>query len=109
MATWSAANIEKGLSVYSADQHRLGRVVAVYPESVRVRRGPLFFWTDRFYPYTAIAERQGQRLTLTMRASEAEDQQWRKRPDYEKHPGDVLQTFYDRGHGVEDPLDPDEG
>ncbi|RAQ94437.1 hypothetical protein [Thermogemmatispora tikiterensis] len=109
MTNWNAADIEKGLSVYSADQHRLGQVVAIYPESLRVRRGPLLFWTDRFYPYTAIATRQDQRLILKMSASEAGEGQWRKRPAYGKHPGDVLQTFYDRGHGVEDPFDPEQG
>ncbi|MBX5449773.1 hypothetical protein [Thermogemmatispora sp.] len=107
MKTWSASDIEKGLKVYSADEHHLGQVVAVYPDSVRVRRGPLFFWTDRFYPYTAIAGRQGRSVILKMSAAEARDEQWRKRPAYEQHPGDVLQTFYDRGHGVEDPLDPE--
>jgi hypothetical protein len=40
-----------------------------------------------------------------MDAENANQLEWKKRPDYEHHLWDPLELFYDRGHGVHDPFD----
>ncbi|HLG63811.1 MAG TPA: hypothetical protein VKY19_17855 [Ktedonosporobacter sp.] len=44
-------------------------------------------------------------MQLSMSAGEVNEKEWEVRPDYEDHPGDPLQLFYDRGHGIHDPFD----
>jgi hypothetical protein len=104
MPQWDQHTIHKHMHVISADNKEVGHVADVYEDSFLVRKG-IFFTSDRYIPYSAIANADNQRVQLTMDADEVKDKEWTIRPDYEKHPGDPLQHFYDRGHGVEDPFD----
>ncbi|MBO0778612.1 MAG: DUF2171 domain-containing protein [Ktedonobacteraceae bacterium] len=97
-------DIHKHMRVYSADQRDLGHVADVYEDSFLVRKG-IFFLSDRYIPYSAIATITGEQVQLTMSAAEANDKEWSKRPDYEEHLGDPTQLMYDRGHGVHDPFE----
>ncbi len=101
---WNQSDVQKHMEVYSADDQKLGHVAEVYQDSFLVRKG-IFFLTDRYIPYSAIRSIDNKRVQLTMEAEDARDREWKKRPAYEKHPGDVLQHFYDRGHGVQDPYE----
>ncbi len=60
---------------------------------------------DRYFPYSAIATVEDDRVHLTMDAEAAKLLEWKKQPDYEHHFGDPLQLFYDPGHGAHDPFD----
>jgi hypothetical protein len=104
MPDWTQKDIHPHMHVYSFDNQDLGHVAKVYEDSFQVDKGILFS-KDRYFPYSAIASVENDRVQLTMRADEAKDKEWEKRPDYEDHPGDPLQLFYDRGHGVSDPFD----
>lgn len=104
MPNWSQQNVHKHMHVYSSDNQDLGHIAEVYEDSFLVEKG-LFFHTDRYFPYSAIANVDNDRVQLTLAAEDAKMKEWTKRPDYEDHPGDPLQLFYDRGHGVQDPFD----
>lgn len=104
MGKWSQQDVQKRMSVYSADSEHIGHVAEVYEEAFLVHKG-FFFASDRYFPYNIIARLEGERLELTLNSEEARDRQWEKRPDYEDHLGDPTQLFYDRGHGVHDPYD----
>lgn len=106
MPDWSQQNVHKHMHVYSSDNQDLGHIAEVYEDSFLVEKG-LLFHTDRYFPYSAIATVDNDRVQLTMSAEDAKMKEWTKRPDYEDHPGDPIQLFYDRGHGVQDPFDED--
>lgn len=110
MPTWSQHDLRKHMHIYSSDNINIGHIAEVYEDSFEVHKGYIFP-TNRYIPYSAIASVEGDRVQLTMSAEEAKQKEWQVRPDYEGHPGDPLQLFYDRGHGVHDPFDetnPDE-
>jgi hypothetical protein len=104
MPQWSQKDVHPHMHVISSDQKEIGHIADVYEDSFLVRKG-ILFTSDRYIPYSAIANAENDRVQLTMEAAEVKDKEWTMRPDYEKHPGDPLQLFYDRGHGVEDPFD----
>ena len=104
MPRWSQQDLHKHMHVYSSDDQDLGHIAEVYEDSFLIHKG-FFFPKDRYIPYSAIASVEGDRVQLLMNAEEAKQKEWGKRPDYEDHPGDPLQLFYDRGHGVHDPFD----
>ncbi len=105
MPQWSQKDVHKHMHVVSADDQDVGHIAEVYEDSFLVHKG-YFFPADRYIPYSAIDSVQSDKVRLTMSADEVKDKEWEKRPDYEEHPGDPLQLFYDRGHGVSDPFDP---
>jgi len=92
------------MSVYSADDQKLGQVAQAYEDSFLVHKG-LFFPKDRYFPYSAIATVEDERIHLLMNADEAKQLEWEKRPDYQHHLDDPVQLMYDRGHGIHDPFD----
>ena len=104
MPAWSARNLHSSMRVYTSDGQKLGHIAKAYEDSFLVHKGYLFP-TDRYIPYSAIASIENDRVQLIMSADEAKQKEWEKRPDYEHHPGDPTQLFYDRGHGVHDPFD----
>lgn len=104
MPRWSQHDLRTHMKVLSADSQDLGHVAHVYEDSFLVHKG-LFFPTNRYIPYSAIASLSENQVQLSMSAAEARLKEWEKRPDYEHHPGDPTQLFYDRGHGVHDPFD----
>ncbi|MBV9232257.1 MAG: DUF2171 domain-containing protein [Chloroflexi bacterium] len=104
MANWNQQDIHKHMNVYSSDNNDLGHIAEVYEDSFLIHKG-FFFPKDRYIPYSAIASVENDRVHLLMSSDEAKDAEWDKRPDYEDHPGDPLQLFYDRGHRVHDPFD----
>jgi hypothetical protein len=93
------------MHVYSSDNQNIGHVAAVYEDSFLIHKG-IIFSKDRYFPYSAIASIDEDKVQLKIDAAEAKDIEWEKRPDYEEHLGDPTQLFYDRGHGVQDPFDP---
>ncbi len=104
MPTWSARDLHSSMQVNTSDGQKLGHIAKVYEDSFLVHKG-YFFPTDRYIPYSAIASIENDRVQLNMSADEAQQKEWEKRPDYERHLGDPTQLFYDRGHGVHDPFD----
>ena len=104
MAGWTQANLHSHMQVYSVDNQDLGHVAEVFEDSFLIHKG-FFFPKDRYIPYSAIQSIENDKVTLTMSAAETQDAEWGKRPDYEAHPGDPTQLFYDRGHGVDDPYE----
>lgn len=104
MAEWNQHNVHKHMHVFSSDQKDLGHIEEVYEDSFKMGKG-LIFSTHRYIPYNAIASVNNSGVQLLMRAEEANNKEWEVRPDYEEHPGDPTQLFYDRGHGVHDPFD----
>ena len=104
MPDWSQQDIHPQMRVYTSDDQELGHVAKVYEDSFLVHKG-LFFPTDRYIPYSAIASVANDRIDLVLNTEDAKLKQWEKRPDYENHLDDPLQLFYDRGHGVSDPFD----
>lgn len=104
MAQWSQKDIAKHMRVISTDQHEVGHVAEVYEDSFLIHKG-YFLPKDRYIPYSAIAQVDGDGIHLTMSADEIKDKEWSVRPDYEDHPGDPLQHFYDKGHGLPDSFD----
>jgi hypothetical protein len=104
MPTWNQHSIHKHMHVFSADQQDLGHVTEVYEDSFRLHKGFLFT-KDRYFPYNTIASVDKDRIYLNLSADRAQETLWEKRPDYEDHPGDPTQLFYDRGHGIPDPFD----
>jgi hypothetical protein len=103
MAQWSQKDVQKHMHVLSADNQDVGHVAEVYEDSFLIHKG-YFFPKDRYIPYSAIATISDDDVHLTFSADEAKDKEWEIRPAYEKHPGDPLQHFYDRGHGIPDPF-----
>lgn len=104
MAQWSQKDVQKHMHVTSADNQDVGHIAKVYEDSFLIHKG-LFLSKDRYIPYSAIATVGSNGVRLTMSADEVKDKEWEMRPAYEKHPGDPLQHFYDRGHGIPDPFD----
>ena len=105
MPDWNQQNLHTHMQVYSSDNQDLGHVGHIYEDSFQIQKG-FIFHTDRYIPYGAIATVENDRVQLLMSKDEVtENTEWGKRPNYEDHPGDVLQLFYDRGHGVHDPYD----
>ncbi len=102
--TWSQHDLQKHMHVYSSDGKDVGRIEDVYEDSFKVQKG-LLPLGDRYFPYSAIASVDNDRVQLLMTADETQEREWEKRPDYEDHPGDPTQLMYDRGHGVHDPFD----
>ncbi len=107
MAQWNQDNLHKDMSVYSSEAKKLGHIAEIYQDSFLIHKG-FFFKKDRYIPYSAIAKINDDGVQLTMSADEANQMEWKVRPDYENHPGDPTQLFYDRGHGVHDPFDESE-
>lgn len=104
MPDWTQQDIHPHMHVYSSDNQDLGHIAEIYEDSFLVHHG-YFFPTDRYMPYSAVANVDNDRVTLTMNAANAKMQEWDKRPDYEKHLWDPTQLNYDRGHGVQTPFD----
>ena len=105
MPEWNQHNLHAHMHIYSSDGQDLGHVAHIYEDSFQLQKG-LIFHKDRYIPYSAIASVENDRVQLLMSKEEVNDNpEWGKRPDYEDHPGDPLQLFYDRGHGVHDPFD----
>jgi hypothetical protein len=104
METWNQHSLHKHMAVYASEDTKIGHVAEIYEDSFLVRKG-IFFLDDRYIPYNAIQQVDGDTVRLQLTANEAQSQEWRKRPDYENHLGDPTQLFYDRGHGVHDPFD----
>jgi hypothetical protein len=104
MPQWNQKDVHPHMQVISSDNKEVGHIADVYEDSFLVRKG-ILFTSDRYIPYSAIANAENDRVQLTMEADEVKDKEWTMRPDYEKHPGDPLQIFYDRGHGVDDPFE----
>ncbi len=103
MAEITQAHLHKHMQVYAADHTDLGHITEIYEDSFEVHKGLL--GKHRYFTYSTIASLEGENVTLKLSTEEAEKLLWQKRPDYEDHPGDPLQIFYDRGHGVHDPFD----
>lgn len=106
MANWTKNNIHKHMAVYDSSNSKVGHVEEIFDDSFLVRKG-LLLHRDRYIPYAAIASIEENRVALTMSKDEINDKEWNVRPAYEEHPGDPLQLMYDRGHGVQDPFDPE--
>jgi hypothetical protein len=104
MANWTQNDIHQHMKVYDRDNHSLGSVEKVYEDSFLIQKG-LIFHKDRYIPYSAITSIDNDHITLNMSQDEVQQLEWKIRPDYEEHPGDPTQLFYDRGHGVQDPFD----
>ncbi|GCE06856.1 DUF2171 domain-containing protein [Dictyobacter aurantiacus] len=104
MASFTQQNVHKHMSVYSSDNDKLGHVGDVYEDSFKVHKG-FIFTQDRYIPYSAIEQIEGDTIHLQLTSDEAQAKEWTKRPDYEDHLGDPTQLMYDRGHGVRDPFD----
>lgn len=104
MHHWDQHDIQTSMRVYTSDHQELGHIAHVFEDSFLVHKG-FFFPTDRYIPYSAIAEVKDNAVFLTMDLEEAKGKEWEKRPDYEHHLGDPTQLFYDRGHGIHDPFD----
>ncbi len=107
MAQWSQQDVRKHMHVLSADNQDVGHIAEVYEDSFLIHKG-YFFAKDRYIPYSAIAAIGSNGVHLSLPADEVKEKEWEMRPAYEKHPGDPLQLFYDRGHGVSDPFDPED-
>jgi hypothetical protein len=101
---WTQQDLHVHMTVYSADDQKLGQVANIYEDSFQVREGHIIH-KNRYYPYSAIATVDKETIHLTMNEDEAKQLEWEKRPDYEDHQGDPLQLMYDRGHGIHDPFD----
>ncbi|MBE3559618.1 MAG: DUF2171 domain-containing protein [Ktedonobacteraceae bacterium] len=97
-------DIHRHMHVYSSDRQSLGHIAEVYGDSFLVRKG-IFFPSDRYIPYSAVASVEDEQVVLRMNAPEVKDMEWSIRPDYEEHAGDPTQLMYDRGHGIPDPFD----
>ncbi len=108
MSNWSAQNLETGMHIYTSDNQELGHVVKAFEDSFLVHKGHIFP-TDRYIPYSAIASVENGKVLLNMPLDEARERMWEFRPDYEDHPYDPTQIFYDRGHDVHDPFDETQG
>jgi hypothetical protein len=93
------------MDVYSSDNQNLGHVKDIYEDSFAIHKG--LFAHDRYIPYNSISEIENDHIHIQLSADELHNMKWRIRPDYENHPGDPLQHFYDRGHGIQDPFDGD--
>ncbi len=104
MTTWSQQNVQKHMHVYSSDGKDLGHIEDVYIDSFKLHKG-LLPLGDRYIPYSAIKTVENDRIQLTMTEDEEQKMEWKIRPNYVAHEGDPVQLMYDRGHGVEDPLD----
>jgi len=105
MSDWKQENLHTHMHVYSSDGQDLGHITHIYEDSFKIQKG-LLISTDRYIPYSAIAAVENERVQLVMSKEEVtENREWESRPDYENHPGDPLQLFYDRGHGIYDPFD----
>jgi hypothetical protein len=105
MANWTKSDIHKHMAVYDSANQSVGQVEEVYDESFLIRKGAIFRH-HRYIPYTAIVSVEQNHIQLALSKDEIEDKEWSIRPDYEDHLGDPTQLMYDRGHGVEDPFDP---
>jgi hypothetical protein len=104
MANWTQNEVHKHMKVYDKDNHSLGVVEKVYEDSFLIQKG-LIFHKDRYIPFDAITSIENDHITLNMSREDVQQYEWKIRPDYEDHPGDPTQLFYDRGHGVHDPFD----
>lgn len=105
MSTWNRQQLHTHMHVYSSDNQDLGHIAHIYEDSFQLQKG-IIFHKDRYIPYSAIASVAHDHIRLLMSKDEVtENMEWEVRPDYENHPGDPLQHFYDRGHGVHDPFD----
>jgi len=106
MASWTKNDLHRHMEVYDSANNKVGHVEEVYDDSFLVRKG-LVFHHDRYIPYGAIASTKENHVALTMSKDEINDKEWNVRPAYEEHPGDPMQLMYDRGHGIQDPFDPE--
>lgn len=104
MIQWDQNSVRPHMKVYASDAAQVGHVAEVYEDSFLVHKGYLFP-TDRYIPYSAISRIEEDQVHLNLNSQQVQDALWRTRPDYEDHPGDPLQHFYDRGHGIHDPYD----
>lgn len=104
MAQWNQNNLRSHMRVYSADGEHIGHIAEIYEDSFLIHKG-YFFPTDRYIPYNEISGVEEDQVRLALNSEQIRDALWKKRPDYEHHPGDPTQLFYDRGHGISDPYD----
>ena len=108
MPQWDQHSLRAHMHVYSSDDKDLGHVAHVYEDSFEIKKG-LLFSTDRYIPYSAVASVDNDNVRLALSADEiTQNDEWKKRPDYEDHLDDPTQLMYDRGHGVTDPFDENE-
>jgi hypothetical protein len=110
MSRITPQDLHKHMQVYSEDRTELGHIIEIYEDSFEVHKHLL--GKHIYLTYSTVAAVEGEQVRLNITADEAEKPSWQKRPDYENHPGDPTQLFYDRGHGIHDPLDetnPDKG
>jgi hypothetical protein len=96
-------DLQKHMHVYSADNATIGQVSELYEDSFAVHKGLL--GKHLYFPYSTVSSLEGDKILLKLSHDETEQPLWQKRPDYEDHPGDPTQLFYDRGHGIQDPFD----
>jgi hypothetical protein len=66
---------EEGNDVVGADGEKIGEVIAVHQHYVRVQQG-LFHPVDYYIPTTAIANCDGDTITLNVTKDAALDQGW---------------------------------
>ena len=104
MTNWTQSDVHKRMNVYDTNNVSVGKVEKVYEDSFLIQQG-LIFHKDRYIPFGAIATIEQDHIQLNMSKDEVEQYEWKIRPDYEEHPGDPTQLFYDRGHGIQDPFD----
>lgn len=101
---WNQHNLHKHMAVLSSDKNNLGKVEEAYEDSFLIRKG-LIFAKDRYIPYSAISQVEGDKVHLSLSTDEVHEPKWEKRPDFEHHLGDPTQLFYDRDHDIHDPFD----
>lgn len=104
MTQWNQNSLRLRMKVLSADGEQVGHVAEIYEDSFLVHKGYLFP-VDRYIPYSAISRVEENQVQLSLTTRQLEDALWKKRPAYERHPGDPTQLFYDRGHGLHDPYE----
>lgn len=66
---------QPGDEVYGADDHKLGKVTAVFPTHIVVEKG-LLFHTDLYVPTSAINSRDGHTVFLNVSKDEALRRGW---------------------------------
>ncbi|EFH88761.1 DUF2171 domain-containing protein [Ktedonobacter racemifer] len=101
MTQWTSNNIHKGMQVYSAENEDLGHIEKAYDDSFLVQKG-LLFHKDRYIPYSVISTIDEENVHLMVSKAEAREMRWDQRPS--EHTGDTLQTFYDHGTDLDNPL-----
>ena len=71
--------VREGTDVFSADDQKVGKVVAVQPTYLVVEKG-FFFPTDYYIPTSAVANYDGDKAYLSVTKDEALNQGWDSMP-----------------------------